>query len=92
MKFLGGVLITVSLIMAISVVLIAFAPQLFPSITTNVRTQMEALNASVNISYFLPVVLIGACFIQILGWGLLILGRLNDFVDLQPITPKRIGM
>lgn len=44
---------------------------------------------SLTLLYALPVILLLACFVQVLGWGLLIVGMLQDQ---QPITPKRIGL
>ncbi len=93
MKSAGVLLIVVSLLMVFLALVMIAAPQLFvgQSQARDEWSRMgEALGNTINLAYWMPVWLIGACFVQIFGWGLLITGLVIDVPDfITPLLPRR---
>lgn len=97
MKSLGTFLIILSVCAVIFSLIAAFMPEyLLPAPASNPQPlRSDSYNPSVqplinsfSILYYLPLIILLAVFVQVLGWGMVIVGMLQDQ---QPVTASRIG-
>ena len=105
MKAIGATLIVLSAAVVVGVMLYAFMPRyLIPGPTSQIMITptprpannynlppeiMESTQAGLTTLYMLPIVIMLATFVQVLGWGLLLAGMINDNA---PVTAKRLGL